>query len=46
MTEWPEIKNYDISKYKKLMKTPRVYDGRNCYDLKNTGDIVYKSIGR
>ena len=46
MTEWPEIKEYNIEKYKKLMKTPRVYDGRNCYDLKDTKDIIYKSIGR
>ncbi len=46
MTEWPEIKQYNISNYKKLMKIPRVYDGRNCYNLKETGDIIYKSIGR
>jgi len=46
MTEWPEIKNYDISKYKQLMKTPRVYDGRNCYKLEDTKDIIYSSIGR
>ena len=46
MTEWPEIKDYDVSKYKKLMKTPRVYDGRNCYKLEDTKDIIYSSIGR
>ena len=46
MTEWPEIVNYDIKKYKKLMKTPRVYDGRNCYKLEDTKDIIYSSIGR
>ena len=46
MTEWPEIVNYDVKKYKKLMKTPRVYDGRNCYNLKDTKDIIYSSIGR
>lgn len=46
MTEWPEIKEYSIDKYKKLMKTPRVYDGRNCYNLDDTKDIIYKSIGR
>ena len=37
---------YNIDKYKKLMKTPRVYDGRNCYNLDDTKDIIYKSIGR
>lgn len=46
MTEWPEVKEYDIQKYKKLMKVPRVYDGRNCYSLEDTKDIIYKSIGR
>lgn len=46
MTEWPEIKNYEVNNYKKLMKTPRVYDGRNCYSLDKTKDIIYKSIGR
>lgn len=46
MTEWPQIKDYEISKYKKLMKTPRVYDGRNCYSLDKTKDISYYSIGR
>ena len=46
MSEWPEIVNYDIRQYKKLMKTPRVYDGRNCYKLEDTKDIIYSSIGR
>ena len=46
MTEWPEIKEYDISNFKKLMKEPRVYDGRNCYKLEDTKEIIYSSIGR
>ncbi len=48
MTEWKEIKEYDVNKYKELMKCPLVYDGRNCYSLdimKNAG-IEYISIGR
>lgn len=48
MTEWEEIVNYDISKYKKNMKRPLVFDGRNCYkidDMKKLG-IEYYSIGR
>lgn len=48
MTEWKEIKEYDIDKYKELMKEPLVYDGRNCYALhvmKEAG-IEYISIGR
>lgn len=48
MTEWDVVKKYDINKYKSLMKTPIIYDGRNCYNLdaiKNK-DIIYISIGR
>lgn len=48
MTEWPIIKNFDITKYETLMNEPYVYDGRNCYSLKNVKktNIKYKSIGR
>lgn len=46
MTEWPEIKDYEISNYKKLMRVPRVYDGRNCYKIEDTKEIIYRSIGR
>ena len=47
-TEWPQIKNFDVSLFAKLMKYPLVIDGRNCYDLekvKGVG-IIYESIGR
>lgn len=46
MTEWSSIVNYDVSKYKKLMKEPRIYDGRNCYKLENMKGMLYFSIGR
>lgn len=48
MTEWPEIISYDLNKFKTFMKTPVIYDGRNCYSLdkvKAVG-IKYISIGR
>ena len=48
MTEWPQIKNYDINNYKLLMETAIVLDGRNCYSpliLKEL-NIHYESIGR
>ena len=47
-TEWPEVKEMDVLKYKALMRHPIVLDGRNCYALKafdGTG-ITYDSIGR
>ena len=47
-TEWDEIKNVKPEEYKKLMKTPLVYDGRNIYDLKEMikEGVEYYSIGR
>lgn len=47
-TEWEEIQKISPMDYKKWMKTPLVYDGRNIYDVQtmvNHG-IEYYSIGR
>ena len=47
-TEWGEIKAIEPHKYKELMKTPLVYDGRNIYNPKEMKDsgVEYYSIGR
>lgn len=47
-TEWDEIKNFPLSQYKELMKTPVIFDGRNCYSLEEVRSlsIEYYSIGR
>ena len=47
-TEWKEIKNLDLQYYEKLMKTPIIFDGRNCYDINlvKEHNIDYYSIGR
>ena len=47
-TEWKEIKNLDLKLYENLMKTPIIFDGRNCYDidLVEEYNIDYYSIGR
>lgn len=48
ITEWEEIKNFDLRLFNKHMKTPVIYDGRNCFkleDAKNAG-LEYYSIGR
>ncbi len=48
-TEWPDVKALDPLQFKKLMKTPILIDGRNCYDvkkMKEVSGIVYDSIGR
>lgn len=48
LTEWNEIRDFDIRKYADLMNRAIVIDGRNCYKLKNAREagIVYDSIGR
>ena len=48
MTEWDTIVNYDIKKYVKLMRTPIIYDGRNCYPLSKVEQykVDYTSMGR
>ncbi len=47
-TEWNEIKSIDKGSFVKFMKTPIIYDGRNCFDVEEMKDIEvdYYSIGR
>ena len=47
-TEWNEVKAIVPEDYKRLMRTPLVYDGRNIYDLTSmkTAGVEYYSIGR
>ncbi|MBE2914286.1 nucleotide sugar dehydrogenase [Anoxybacillus flavithermus] len=48
ITEWEEIKQLPLELYAKCMKTPIVFDGRNCYPLEEVKKhaIEYHSIGR
>ncbi|WP_375709655.1 UDP-glucose dehydrogenase family protein [Geobacillus subterraneus] len=48
VTEWEEIKQIPIDLYVKWMKTPIIFDGRNCYPLEEVRKyaIEYHSIGR
>lgn len=48
VTEWQEVKEVDLSMFAKLMNNPIVFDGRNCFDLKEVSkhEIDYYSIGR
>ena len=47
-TEWDSIKEIKLDKFEELMKTPIIYDGRNCYSLEdmNKQNVYYYSIGR
>lgn len=48
LTEWKEIKSLSIESFVEEMKTPNIYDGRNCFDLDNIEEykVNYYSIGR
>jgi UDPglucose 6-dehydrogenase len=47
-TEWGEVKVVTPETYKKLMRTPLVYDGRNIYEVEQMKEVgvEYHSIGR
>lgn len=48
LTEWNEVKDISLDAYEGLMKTPIIFDGRNCYKIceAEKKDIEYHSIGR
>lgn len=48
ITDWPEVRQLDLSLYTKLMRTAVVFDGRNCYSLGavRESSVEYYSIGR
>jgi UDPglucose 6-dehydrogenase len=47
-TEWGEVKELTPEMYKRLMRTPLIYDGRNIYDIQlmQEAAVEYHSIGR
>ena len=47
-TEWKEIRKVEPETFRKLMRTPLVYDGRNIFDLEKMKEagVEYYSIGR
>ncbi|MBS4195802.1 UDP-glucose dehydrogenase family protein [Lederbergia citri] len=48
VTEWDEVKNTNLDVYIKLMKSPIIFDGRNCFSLDKVEEypVEYHSIGR
>lgn len=47
LTEWPEVKNLDLSLFNKMNK-PIILDGRNCYEMEQMQQYpyIYNSTGR
>ena len=47
-TEWNEIKDLDLNTFVDLMKSPIIYDGRNCFDVSDAenSEVDYYSVGR
>lgn len=48
LTEWKDIREFDLQKFSGLMNRPVVIDGRNCYSPKaaSGAGLIYDSIGR
>ncbi|WP_210364315.1 UDP-glucose/GDP-mannose dehydrogenase family protein [Bacillus sp. REN3] len=48
MTEWPQIVHYELKNFKLFMRTPLIFDGRNCYGLEEAEreGLMYVSVGR
>ncbi|TKC19193.1 UDP-glucose dehydrogenase family protein [Robertmurraya kyonggiensis] len=48
ITDWDEIKRLPLSVYENMMRTPVIYDGRNCYSIEAVKQhrVEYHSIGR
>lgn len=47
-TEWPEFKDLDLERARKLLSHPIMFDGRNLFDpaeMERLG-FIYKSVGR
>jgi UDPglucose 6-dehydrogenase len=47
-TEWPEFKNLDLEKARRVLTHPILFDGRNLFDVKEMEKLgfIYKSVGR
>lgn len=47
-TEWADVKAFPPAQFKALMKTPIVFDGRNCFKPQAMVDagVTYESVGR
>lgn len=43
-TQWDEFKSIDLTKVKKLMKTPRMVDARNIYGAKKMEELGFEYI--
>ena len=48
VTEWGAFRNPDFDKIKKNIKSPKIFDGRNLYNLEDMEEkgFYYESIGR
>lgn len=45
VTEWPQFRELDLKKVKKLLKKPIIVDGRNIFDPKTVKELGFTYIG-
>lgn len=46
LTEWKQIKNISAETFISEMKTPIIFDGRNCLSINRNSKVKYYGIGR
>ncbi|MCA1031397.1 UDP-glucose/GDP-mannose dehydrogenase family protein [Bacillus timonensis] len=48
VTDWEQIKQFELSKFPDVMNSAVVFDGRNCFDIEKVKQhkITYLSVGR
>ncbi len=48
LTEWNQFRNIDLSKIKKILKTPVLLDLKNLYELEEAKSLgfIYEGVGR
>jgi len=45
VTEWPEFRDIDLEKARKLVRKPYLFDGRNIYEPRRVRETGFKYIG-
>lgn len=45
VTEWPQFRQMNLLRIKKLLKSPIIIDGRNMFDIKKVKELGFKYVG-
>ena len=45
ITEWPQFRELDLDRIKKILKAPIIIDGRNMFDINRVRQLGFKYVG-